>query len=77
MKQNITVQLDQSVIQDAKIMAAKKATSLSKYLAAEIQRIAAQESNYEQTKKTALARLNKGYALGGAKMPRREDIYSR
>jgi hypothetical protein len=77
MKQNITVQLDQSVIRDAKIMAARRATSLSKYLAAEIQRIAAQESNYEQAKKAALARLNKGYALGGAKMPRREDIYSR
>lgn len=77
MKQNITVQLDKAVIQDAKVVAAKRSTSLSKFLASEIQRIAAQESNYERNKKSALARLDKGYVLGGAKMPRREDIYTR
>jgi hypothetical protein len=77
MKQNITVQLDQAVIKDAKVVAAKRSTSLSKLLAGEIQRIAAQEADYELNKKSALAKLNKGYSLGGAKMPSREEIYSR
>ena len=77
MKQNITVQLDQAVIKDAKIVAAKHATSLSKLLAGEIQRIAAQESKYDQNKKSALARLQKGYALGGEIMPSRDEIYDR
>jgi hypothetical protein len=77
MKQNITVQLDQAVIKDAKVVAARRSTSLSKLLAGEIQRIAAQESDYEQSKKSALARLHKSYSLGGVKMPPREELYSR
>lgn len=77
MKRNITVQLDQSVIRNAKIVAARRSTSLSRFLAEEIQRIAAQESDYEKNKKLALARLRSGYSLGGARMPSREEIYQR
>lgn len=77
MKQNITVQLDQSIIRDAKVLAAKRSSSLSKFLADQIQLIAAQESNYERNKKMALARLDKGYSLGGGKMPKREELYNR
>ncbi len=77
MKQNVTIQLDKAVIQDAKLLAAKRSTSLSKLLAAEIRRLAAHESNYEQIRKSALARLNKGYSLGGAKVPGRDEIHSR
>jgi len=77
MKQNITVQLDQSIIRDAKVLAAKRSSSLSKFLSDQIQLIAAQESNYEHNKKLALARLDRGYSLGGGKMPKREELYNR
>jgi hypothetical protein len=77
MKQNITVQLEKSVIHDAKILAARRSTSLSQLLANEIRQLAAQESNYERNKQSALARLHKGYALGGAKAPNREELYDR
>jgi len=77
MKQNLTVQLDQSVIRDAKVLAAKRSSSLSKFLSDQIQLIAAQESDYERNKKLALARLDKGYSLGGGKMPKREELYNR
>jgi len=43
----------------------------------EIQLIAAQEFNYEHNKKLALARLDRGYSLGGGKMPKREELYNR
>ena len=76
MNQNVTVQLDQAVIRDAKILAAKRSTSLSRFLGDQIRGIAAQESDYERSKKQALARLDKGYSLGGGKMPKREEIYS-
>jgi len=77
MKQNITVQLDQSIIRDAKVLAAKRSSSLSKFLSDQIQLIAVQESNYEHNKKLALARLDRGYSLGGGKMPKREELYNR
>jgi len=77
MKQNITVQLDQSIIRDAKVLAAKRSSSLSKFLSDQIQLIAAQESDYEHNKKLALARLDRGYSLGGGKTPKREELYNR
>ena len=77
MKQNLTVQLDRSIIRDAKVLAAKRSSSLSKFLSDQIQLIAAQESDYEHNKKLALARLDKGYSLGGGKMPKREELYNR
>ena len=77
MKQNVTVQLDQAIIREAKVLAAKRSSSLSKFLSDQIQLIAAQESDYELNKKQALARLDKGYSLGGGKFPKREELYSR
>jgi hypothetical protein len=76
MKQNITVQLDKTVIKNAKVVAARRSSSLSKFLAEEIIRIASQESDYNKNRKSALARLDRGYHLGG-KMPSREEIYQR
>ena len=77
MKQNVTDKLDKAIIRDAKVLAARRSSSLSKLLSDQIRLIAAQEADYEHTKKLALARLDKGYALGGTKMPTREEIYSR
>lgn len=77
MKQNITVQLEQTVIKEAKVIAAKRSTSLSKFLASEISKIASQESSYDKDKKLAIMRLQKGYSLGGAKLPKREELYKR
>lgn len=77
MKQNVTVQLDQAIIRDAKVLAAKRSSSLSRFLSDQIQLIAAQESDYESSKEQALARLDKGFSLGGGKMPKREELYTR
>ena len=77
MKQNITVQLDQTVIKEAKVIAAKRSTSLSKFLAEEIRRIASQESTYDKDKELALSRLKNGYSLGGSRLPNREELYIR
>ncbi|HUC95864.1 MAG TPA: hypothetical protein VMR76_02810, partial [Candidatus Saccharimonadia bacterium] len=75
MKQNITVQLDQSTIKEAKVLAAKRSTSLSKFLAEEIRKIAEQESTYDKDKKVAISRLQNGYSFGGVKLPKREELY--
>jgi hypothetical protein len=77
MKQNITVQLDQAIIMEAKVIAAKRSTSLSRFLSDEIRKIALQESTYDKDKQLAIMRLQKGYSLGGVKLPKREELYTR
>ena len=77
MKRNLTIQLDEGTIRDAKIIAARKSMSLSRLVSEEIGKAAAKESSYEKAKRSALSRLKHGYDLGGGKMPDREELYER
>jgi len=77
MKRNLTIQLDESTIRDAKIIAAKQSMSLSRLVSEEIRKAAAKESSYEKAQRSALSRLKHGYDLGGGKMPDREKLHER
>jgi hypothetical protein len=56
-KRNVTVQLDGEVITKAKVLAAKRGTSISGLVAAEITRLTEQNERYERAREAALARL--------------------
>jgi hypothetical protein len=77
MKQNVTVQLDQSIIKEAKVIAAKRSTSLSKFLAEEIRKITLQESTYDKDKQIAVSRIQKGFSFGEKKILKRDDLHTR
>lgn len=77
MKQNITVTLDKETIRKAKVVAAARSTSVSRLLAAEIERLVAEHDRYEEAKKAAIAELRRGYDLGGGPLPRRGEAYDR
>ena len=57
MKRNVTVQLDEDVIAEIKVLAAQRGTSISGLLAAEIKKLTAQNKRYERAKQAALDRL--------------------
>ena len=48
MKRNLTVQLDDDVIRRAKVLAAKRGTSVSGLVAAELDRLVAEDERYEE-----------------------------
>lgn len=77
MKRNLTIQLDETTIKDAKIVAARRSMSISSLVSEEIRKAAASELGYEKAKKSALARLNRGYDLGGSKLPSRAELHER
>ena len=76
MKQNITLSLEKDIIQDAKVLAARKSTSISALLAQELIRIVQQDKQYRQARHDALADLEQGFELGG-KPASRESLYER
>jgi Family of unknown function (DUF6364) len=57
MKRKVTVQLDEDVIAKVKVLAAQRGTSISGLVAAEINRLTAQNERYERAKREALAHL--------------------
>ena len=64
-RQNITVQLDKETIHKAKVLAAKRGTSVSGLLASELERLVGDDESYEAARRSALAFLENGFELGG------------
>lgn len=78
MYRNLTVRLEESTIRKAKIVAAKRSTSVSRLVADEIDRLVRQDEAYEQARVEALADLESGFDLGsGGALPSRESVYDR
>jgi hypothetical protein len=76
-KQNITLSLDKDVIRKAKLLSARKFTSVSRLLSDELERVVREHDRYEQAKRSALAALKKGLHLGGKSMAKRDELHDR
>ena len=76
MKQNITLSLEKDIIHKARVIAAKRATSVSQMLSDELHRIVDADVQYEQACQQALAELDKGLRLGGTPATR-EALHER
>ncbi len=76
-KQNITLSLDQDVIRKARLLSARKSTSVSKLLSEELERLVRDHDRYEQAKRSARAALKKGYHLGGRIKAKRDELHDR
>jgi len=79
-KRNLTIQLDEDVIQEAKVLAARRGTSVSGLVARSIHEMTAAAARYEEARQRALAAMPRHSA--GAIEPTerswtREDIYDR
>jgi predicted transcriptional regulator len=64
-KQNLTVQLDRETVRNARILAARRRTSISAMVAAQIQESVQAEDAYEAARRSALEWLGRGFHLGG------------
>lgn len=77
MKQNLTIQLDRSIIAQAKVLAAIHERSLSKFVAELIEKSVLDDAQYRQAERHAQALLKKGFQFGRARKPTREELYDR
>jgi hypothetical protein len=75
-KRNITIQLDESVIRDAKVLAAHRGTSVSALLAQQVAEMTTKASRFEEAKRRGLEALGSKIDRGGRSW-RREDLYDR
>ncbi|WP_405167311.1 DUF6364 family protein [Nocardia sp. NBC_01499] len=78
-KRNLTLQLDEEVIAQAKVIAARQGTSVSALLAQQVRELAADFARYEAAKVQALQLMAEaaGHGSGGRITWRREDLYDR
>ena len=77
MKRNLTVQLDEGTIRKARVLAARRSTSVSRLVAGEIERLVAEDEAYHRAEAQALAHLDRPFKLGGGPLPDRESLHAR
>ncbi len=76
-KQNVTVSLNRQTIQRAKIIAARRSTSISGLLAHQIEILVGEEEAYERAERQALKLLDQGFHLGGMIRVGRDELHER
>ncbi len=74
-KTNLTVQLDEDVIRRAKVVAAKRGTSVSALVARQISELADQDERYEAARRRAIELMDRAKPHGGRNWTR-EDLYA-
>lgn len=76
-KRNLTVQLDEDTIAKARVLAARRSTSVSKLVAHEIDKLVGQDDAYQRAQAVALDHLSRGFHLGGGGLPDRDALHDR
>jgi O-phosphoseryl-tRNA(Cys) synthetase len=76
-KQNVTISLDRKTIQKARIVAARRSTSISGLLAQQIEILVGEEEAYERAERQAMALLDRGFHLGGVIRASRNELHER
>ncbi len=72
---NLTIKIDdEEIIRRAKVMAAKRGTSVSAMLRAYLYDLVSRDKDYERSQKQAFLTMKRGLHLGGAPLSR-EEIY--
>jgi hypothetical protein len=76
-KQNITLRLDRGLIRRAKVVAARRETSVSQLLSEKLEEIVRQDEQYERAKRAAFADLDQAFHFGGGRTATREELHER
>lgn len=76
-KQNVTISLARETLRKAKILAARRETSISGLLAKQIEILVGEEEAYERAERQATALLDQGFHLGGVIRAARDEWHER
>jgi hypothetical protein len=68
--QNLTIRLSAQTVRKARIVAARRGTSISALVAEKIDEVAGEDAAYEAAKRQALRVLARGFRLGGRPLGR-------
>ena len=76
-RQNVTISLDRETINKAKILAARRSTSISELLARQIEILVGEEETYVRAERQALTLLEEGFDLRGEIRVSRDELHER
>ena len=76
-KQNLTISLETETLQRIRVLAARRATSISGLVEEQIESLVGEEEAYQRAQRQALTLLDQGFHLGGVIRNVRDDWHER
>lgn len=77
MKSNVTLRVDSDLLREAKVLAARRGTSVSRMMADQLEAMVREDRAYEQAERRALERLDRGFDLRWTPPTSRAEIHDR
>jgi predicted transcriptional regulator len=77
MKSNVTLRIDDELVREAKILAARRGTSLSRLMAEELKQLVHRDQSYDKAMKLALKDMEKAPPLGFQGAVARDELHER
>ena len=76
-KQNVTISLTRQTLQKVRVLAARRATSISGLLAKQVEILVGEEEAYERGRRKAMTLLDQGFHMGGVIRASRDELHER
>jgi hypothetical protein len=76
-RQNVTISLKRETLQKARVLAARRATSISGLLAEQIEALVGKDDDYARAEKRARELMKQGFHLGGGPKVSRDELHER
>jgi hypothetical protein len=77
MKTNITLKIEEELLREARVLAAREGTSISALMAAKLEEIVRESKAYEHARRRARSRLRLGLDLGWKRPESRDELHER
>jgi uncharacterized protein YigA (DUF484 family) len=76
-RQNVTISLTRQTLQKVRVLAARRATSISGLLAEQVEILVGEEEEYDRAQRQAMTLLDKGFHMGGVIRASRDELHER
>jgi hypothetical protein len=76
-KQNVTISLTRQTLQKIRVLAARRATSISGLIAEQVEMLVGEEEAYERAQRQAMTLLDQGFPMGGVIRATRDELHER
>ena len=76
-KTNLTLSIDTSLVREAKVLAARRGTSVSRLMSQNLEELVRSDRAYEAARRRAMARLGRGFDLEWSRPSSRQELYER
>lgn len=74
---NITIKIDSGLAREAKVLAARRGTSLSRLVADQLQLLVQEEQAYAAARRRAVHKLKAGFDMGWEEPENRDELHER